>query len=172
MKFEKTVEGIRKAIKSVVNRGTSWQNDVQSVALACLEHTKEHGNWTLSVELIDGITQVKGVKHTQLKMYFEAMMCATFDTDGEGKSIFTYDKGHNQNSIDMAMCEAVNWFDFKAPKANNAKNMDELIETFIKNIDKSVKAKKVSDAERDDMINLLATYTATADVESVLKAVA
>lgn len=142
------VSGIRKAIKSVCTRAGSLQDDIQAVAVATLKHTHEHGDWTLSVELIDGLSQSNGVKKTKLTQWFESFMGATFGKDeGTGNNVFEYDKGRNASDINMEQAEAVKWYDFKSEKASVAKDLQAIVKQFVKAGQKSVKAGKMEQAQ-------------------------
>lgn len=136
-KIVKTAEGIRSAIKSVCNRAGTLQDDIQKVAIACLEHTQEHGDWTLSVELIEGISRSVGVKSTKLTKFFEAMMCATLTKQDDGTLKFVYDQGFSGQDIDISMAAAVKWYDFAAPKVEKAFDVAAEIEKLLKRMNKA-----------------------------------
>lgn len=148
-----TVEGIRKGIKSVCNRAVSVQSDIQRVAYATLAHTAEHGDWTLSVELIDGLSKVNGVRKQSLTNWFEAFMGATVEKDNEGKTVFIYDDGRNHASIMLEQAQAVNWYDFKKAPVDNTKDFEQLAAAFLNAANKSLKTGKVSHDEYELAVN-------------------
>lgn len=156
MKITKSVEGIRKAIKSVANRSRTLQRDIQDVAVAVLEHIAEHGDWTLAVEAIEGISVSKGIKSAKLTQYFEAMMSATYGTytNDKGDEVlgFVYDENKSHKDINLDMARAVNWFDFKAEPKDNSKDLEEIAEAVAKLLAKSEKAHKVSQAEATELL--------------------
>lgn len=147
MKIEKTKTGIQKAIKSIVRRSGTLQSDIQAVALACLEHTKQHGDWTLSRELLEGISATKGVKYNKLKQWFEAMMAASYVKGPNKEMIFVYDEGRSAKDINLEMAAAVNWWDFKTEPKDNSKELEAIPELVARALAKSLKSGKVSDEE-------------------------
>lgn len=142
-----TVEGIRKGIKSVCTRAASLQGDIQRVAVATLAHTAQHGDWTLSVELIDGLSKANGVRKSALTNWFENFMGATVEKDTSGNTVFIYDVGNNHETIKLELAQAVNWYEFKKDPVDNTKTFEELAAAFIINAAKSVKTGKVSHEE-------------------------
>lgn len=127
---------IRKAISSVCNRTSSVQNDIQQVAISCLAHCIQHGDWTLSAELIDGYSKVEGAGKTALRKWHEAFMHATFDNK---TASFTYDDGHDATTIALEQAAAVNWWAFKPEQDNTTKTFAEYAEQMRKNLVKGVK---------------------------------
>ena len=161
-----------KLVKSVVSRAGKWTIDVQRAALNCINHLKEHGDSTLAVSLVQGLSKSDGVNKSALKNYMEAFCIGEF-VEHEGVMGFNFDHGKGREDIDLAMAEVVQWSAFKKPSTNTAKNLDELIEVFLKQIDKSVKAGKVTDIEREVVTKTLADMINTDEmVDQVLKAVA
>ena len=156
MKLIKTTEGIRKAIKSISNRSRTLQNDIQQVAVAILEHIHEHGDWTLAVESIEGISQSKGVKSSKLTQYYEAMMQATYQ-QVDGKNVFVYDEGKSHADISIEMAEAVKWYDFKAPAKDTSKELEEIQLAVFKMLAKSEEAGKITETERSVVNEVLDT---------------
>jgi hypothetical protein len=131
-----TVDAIRKAIKSVTGRAASLQADIQVIAIACLDHTIKHGDWTLSVELIKGISAANGMKKTALINWHEAFMQARYEENADGGLGFSYDEGKNHETILIDMAKAVNWFDFKKPPAKHVYDLTHLMDTVEKELNK------------------------------------
>lgn len=148
MKIDNTVQGIRKAIKSVCNRAKTLQDDIQQVAIATLAHTVEHGDWTLSVELVDGLSQSNGVKKAKLVQYFEAMMGASFGRDANiDRNVFEYDEGKNASTIDLDIAKAVKWYDFKVEGKDTSKTLEEIMRYVHGQLAKSLKSGKVTESQ-------------------------
>lgn len=147
------IKSLDKAVTSVINRSGILQNDIQQVCVACLEHTVEHGDFTQSVRLIEGISQKKGVKSTKLQMYFEAMMGAELVYDKETKSnTFQYDEGHTGKDINVAIASSVNWFDFKPEKGDTTKELEAIVKACIGQLDKSIETGKVTLEQRERLV--------------------
>lgn len=164
-KFEKNTTGIRAAIKSVCNRAGTLQKDVQVIAVACLEHTKEHGDWTLGAELIEGISASKGVKSSKLTMWFEAFMGASYTKNDAGAFVFVYDEDKNHESILIDAAQEVNWFDFKADKGETSVDVSKEITKLIKRMDEA-DVVKVSFQEARELVSKLSEAINTLEIES------
>lgn len=160
------VASIREGIRSVCNRAATLQNDIQRVALACLHQTKEHANWSLARDLLEGITASKGVKSAKLTQWFEACMHATYmECPETGKMKFFYDDGKSCKDIDMAQAEAVKWFNFKAPTKDNSKNLEEIKTSVDKMFKNSIKNEKATEEQAKMIAELFDTLLAARDAE-------
>lgn len=159
---------IAKGIKSCVRRSGTVQASIQHVALSCLAHTIEHADWTLSRDMIEGLTKAKGTKTAKLIAWFDAFMQATYDSKTQS---FTYDEDMCNADISLEMATAVNWFDFKAPPKDTTKNMHDMISAFAKAGDKSVLTGKVDSETLSTMVeSMMEIYNAS--IEETLQAVA
>lgn len=156
-----SIASIRAGIKSVANRSRTLQADIQTVALACLQHTLDHGDWTIAVEAIEGISASKGVKSSKLTQYFEAMLGATYGkyTNDQGNEVlgFVYDEGRSHKDINMDMAEAVKWYEFKADPKDNSKDLEQLQAAFLKMAVKAFEAGKITEQERAVINEMMAT---------------
>jgi hypothetical protein len=157
-----STDGIRKAIKSVVGRAVSVQRDVQKIAVACLEHTHKHGDWTLSVELIQGISKAKGVRKTALINYTQAFMRATYKKQANGEMGFTYDEGADKSTILLEAAREVNWFDFKPEREEKTHNMDSVYEVAEKEMAKAIKQGNMT---KENATELLAALSQSIESE-------
>jgi len=159
-------EGIRKSIKSVCGRAATLQADIQQVALACLEHTINHGDWTLSRDLIEGISASKGVKFSSLKQWFEAFMHASYTEDGDGNPVFVYDEGKGQADISLEQAKVVMWYDFKPPKRDTSKTLEDIRDSVAKMLKTSLKKGKVDEYESDTIMEVFATLIEAREAEA------
>lgn len=142
-----TVE-LSKAIASIVRRGVSLQKDTQYVAVQALRHTLDHNDWSYCRDLIEGISVAKGVKSAKLTQYFEAMLGAEYVANEEtGKMSFVYDEGRSNSDIDIEMCEAVMWFDFKTESGDKSKTLSEIATACARMLLQSSKTGKVDSEE-------------------------
>jgi hypothetical protein len=148
----KTVEGIRAGIKSVLSRGNKWANDVQAVAVACINHAKEHGDWTLSRELVDGITKVNGVNKSKLGLWFCTFMHADYVENDKGEMMFAFHEGKGVKDIDVEGAYGTNWYDIKPPQKDNSKTLEEVRDAVQKMLATSFKNDKVTEAEGEEVM--------------------
>jgi len=151
---------IVKATESVVSRGKAYNRHVQSVVLSCLAHTAQHGDWTLTSELI-AANQTMPAK---LIGFSERAMNATYDKK-TGK--FTYNEGASAKDIDMDKTSLENWFEFKAPAIDRTKDLVAIREALAKTLKTSVNANKV---EANEESEILATLDALIEVRNVAEA--
>ena len=162
-----TVDAIRKAIKSVTGRAASLQADIQVIAIACLDHTIKHGDWTLSVELIEGVSASNGMKKSALINWHEAFMQARYEENADGGLGFSYDEGKDASTILLDMAKAVNWFDFKKPPTKHTYDLPHLMETVEKELNKKDSlVPGVIKEEIANFLNSLAARIAEAEAEA------
>ena len=149
--------GIEKAVSSAIRRTTGAQEFTQDVAIFCLGHIVEHGDWTHAVNLVQGITKCKGAKSSKLRQYFEAMMSASLVYNKDEKQWqFIYDEGKGHKDINLEMAEAVKWYDFKAESGDTTKTLEQIAKQVGKMLDASLETDKVTADEATQVNNLLA----------------
>ena len=138
-----------KAVTSVIRRTGTLQNDIQQVAIACLQHTVDHGDFTQTARLVEGIGSKKSMKSTALLGYFEHMMQATLVRDETTDELrFVYAEGKSAKDINIDIANAINWFDYKPEPTDKTKELEAFAEAFSKDIAKSVKTEKVTVEEQ------------------------
>jgi hypothetical protein len=142
-----TVEGIRKGLKSVSARHTSWKNDTQALGLACMNHAQIHGDWTLICEFVDTITVSAGVYKAKVTGWASTYMHGEFSKGEKGGLVFKYDEGHDKATIDLEGAAAAAWHEYKAPVTDKSKTLDEIRESVFKMLVAASKSGKVTDAE-------------------------
>jgi len=165
------VDAIRKAIKSVTGRGASLQADIQTIAIACLDHTVKHGDWTLSVELIEGVSASNGMKKSALIGWHEAFMQARYEENADGGMGFSYDEGKSAETILVDMAKAVNWFDFKKAPVKHVYDLPHLMSTVEKELNKKDSlVPGVVKEEIASFLNSIAARIAEAEAEAEAEA--
>lgn len=128
-----TTSGLTKAIDSVVRRAGSWQKDVQIVSVAVLGHVRQHGDWTLAVRLVDGVSKCDGVKKSTLRNYMECFMRGEFYTE-DGETKFRYDDGASASTVLVEQAEAVQWYAFKPEKTPEAFDLNAKLAKLLKDL--------------------------------------
>lgn len=156
--------GVTKAVASAINRASTTRNFIQQAAMLCVQNAEQHGNWTPAVEMIEGITKVKGTTVTKLVGFFELTLGAKYDkVDGVNKFVYPEGQFVKENaSFDIA-CEN-NWFDFKAEPKDTSKTLDQIHDSIVKELNKSIDADKVT-ADDANLVN-----KAVADILATIKA--
>jgi hypothetical protein len=139
-----SVDKIRAGIKSVLNRANTWRNDVQLLAVACINHAHQHGDWTLLRDLVDGITKVDGINKSKLKLWAETFMHASLLENDKEEMVFSFAKGKSVKDIDVEGAAAVNWYEFKVVKAEELIDLKAIEEKLHKLIVRGMKQENVT----------------------------
>lgn len=148
-----TVDGIRAGIKSVLNRAVTWRNDVQAVAVACVNHAQVHGDWTLLRDLIEGITKTDGINKSKLKGWAEQFCHGSFEEDDKGELKLYFDDGHGVKDIDVEGAAGTNWFEWKPARKDTSKSLEEIRASVFKMLTASLKADKVTEEEGKSLLD-------------------
>ena len=160
-------DAILKEAKLTGTAGVRWDTRVQVLALSILYHVLTTGDWTVAVTARNLITQSNGVNKGGLTDYLQAFMHGTFSDE----DTFVYDANASASDIDMDQAIAVHWSAFKKtqPKAP-AKSLGELLAAFESGAKKSVKAGKITAAERDLIVGTFEAAISEHNAQEVAEA--
>lgn len=144
MKLYTQKKDIIDAIRRATNRVNSVQDEWQRIALSTIAHVKEHGDKTVPVAVVEGITACNGVTKGKMRQYLEFGLNATFE-DGA----FNYLPGKSHRDINLEAAEAVKWYNFKVEAGDTSKDLVQLFEAFHKAAQRSLGKEKVTQEQID-----------------------
>lgn len=123
------VKAITKAIDSVARRGKKLDDDIQDIALACINHCEQHGDITLIGRLY--LSMPRGARKNALAAWaVEFGKVVPNGGDNKKEQPFLYDK---DGATDMTGAVDKPWFEFKPePAPADALDLKVALEALIK----------------------------------------
>ncbi len=77
----RTFDEVKKSIKTIMSKGSKWQDDVQTIAVEALAHSVHHREPSLLCMLVDQLP--KGAKASAMKAWLESEELVTVNTSNK-----------------------------------------------------------------------------------------
>ena len=158
MKLAKQYVGaanLKAAVAKAIKGAESWRTLVQATGVGCLNHAREHGDWTILRDLVVGVTKTEGVNKTKLRLWAQQYMNAELVEADDGTEKFIFAEGMGPRDIDVEGAAGASWWEQKPPKRDTTKTLEEIRDAVFKQLVRSAKAGKVSEEEGKDILDTI-----------------
>lgn len=137
-----TEAGIKAAIASCAKRGTALKKDLGLIAIAVMEHMKEHGDVTLCQTLCDGVQTALGKNlRRAMEEYLLAYSFAAYDSE---KKTFVKDRS---KEMQIEEAKKVDWTATERPPVPTPFDAQKSVQSLMRRLVKDGKADDIEALE-------------------------